>query len=1131
MRVVYAGDTNFNGSTGTLEHVVKGASQTLVTAVPTSSTYGQNVTFRATVSAVSPATGIPAGTVDFFEGTNLIGDDVAIVGGVATLSAYNLLTAGNHTITATYNGSTTFKTSTGALPNAPFVVAIANTTTTLSATPAGSTVFGQQITLTAQVNVVAPGGAVTLPGTTVTFFDGATSLGQGTVNSSGFATLQITNLSAGTHNNIRAHFDGTTNYNASNSAAISRTVTKSNTSVTLASSVPSPSTYGQTSITATVSALAPGSGIPTGTVTFRITNQAQQVTNVTVAVDQNTGIATLTPPLNVGTYTITATYNGDPNYNTANSNQISHQVQRNNTTTTVQSSTGGADAVYGEATISASVVPVTPVIPGIVPTGSVTFHISLNGGPAVDSQPIPLNASGVATLPTLGVGVYVITATYSGDGNFNLSNSGTLNQTILAASTSVQVVSGQNPSVVGQTVTFTATVSPVAPGGGVPTGTVDFVFNGTTYGDDVPLVNGQASAQIPFNTVSSPTFSVDVTYTSNTPNYLGSSGSVAQTVTKGTAAGTLTSSSNGNPALVGTTVTFTANFSAIAPASGVPTGTADLFIDGNPVSVGQTLNGAGTVTFNVTNAAILSQGNHDVFVRYNGDPNFNAADSVHLTQSIKGDVLVGVTSSGNNSIYGQPVTFTATVSGVAPATGTPTQTVNFIIDGGAPVAVTLNGAGQAQFTTSTLTVSGSPHTVAVQYLGDTRFFTGNGTLAGGQTIQVAASTTSVVQSSVTSVFGEPVVFTAHVSAVPAGGVPTGTVNFIIDGGTAIARQLNASGDAVLNKNDIPVGAGHTIQAVYVGDGNVAGSSGNSPNHNVVQATSQLALAASPATSVISQQVTFTATVTAVSPSTATPTGFVTFVIDGGAPIVVALNAAGQASVSTSTLTVGAHNVTATFAATTEFAGSNGNIGHTVNPNPVSFFLVPASAVSGTAFSVVVRYLNGTNPDPTFNGPVTLAINSGPGGTLTGATTVNAAGGVATFTNLRLDKAGSYTLRATAGTLPPVVSPLVAVTASSLVAGVSRVNINKPFTLSSFGVDVTGGIAANYNGAFTLTVVKRPAGGRVLGPKAGVFSGGFAQLAGLKVSRAGTYMLRINGPNGLSFTIRLAVGGRRRVPVR
>src|SRR5207253_57301 len=86
-----------------------------------------------------------------------------------------------------------------------------------------------------------------------------------------------------------------------------------------------------------------------------------------------------------------------------------------------------------------------------------------------------------ATLTTsaLSVGSHSITAQFAGDPNFGSSTSAALTQTVNKAATATTVESAANPAGVGQAVTFTATVSVVAPGAGTPTGTVPF-FLGTS---------------------------------------------------------------------------------------------------------------------------------------------------------------------------------------------------------------------------------------------------------------------------------------------------------------------------------------------------------------------------------------------------------------------------------------------------------------------------------------------------------------------------------------------------------------------------------------------------------------------------------------------------------------------------
>src|SRR5205814_6461665 len=104
------------------------------------------------------------------------------------------------------------------------------------------------------------------PTGTVTFKDGATPLATNTL-SSGQATFTTSSLSVASHT-ISAVYNGDSNFNTSTSPNLTQTVNKDSTTTTLASS-PNPSVFGQPVIfTATATALAPGTGPPTGTVAF-----------------------------------------------------------------------------------------------------------------------------------------------------------------------------------------------------------------------------------------------------------------------------------------------------------------------------------------------------------------------------------------------------------------------------------------------------------------------------------------------------------------------------------------------------------------------------------------------------------------------------------------------------------------------------------------------------------------------------------------------------------------------------------------------------------------------------------------------------------------------------------------------
>ena len=123
-----------------------------------------------------------------------------------------------------------------------------------------------------------------------------------------------------------------------------------------------------------------------------------------------------------------------------------------------------------------------------------------------------------------------------------------------------------------------------------------------------------------------------------------------------------------------------------------------------------------------------------------------------------------MTSSANTSVYGQSVTFTATVKAASPGSGTPTGTVTFY-DGTTDLGNGTLSAGTATFST-TFVVVGS-HSITAVYSGDTNFTTSTSS-ALTQTVNQAATTTAVVSAVNPSIYGQPLTFTATVSANLAG---------------------------------------------------------------------------------------------------------------------------------------------------------------------------------------------------------------------------------------------------------------------------------------------------------------------------------------------------------------------------
>jgi hypothetical protein len=151
----------------------------------------------------------------------------------------------------------------------------------------------------------------------VTFKDGAATLGTGTLNGSGQATLSTSSLAVGNHS-ITAVYAGDGNYAASTSPVLTQAVGQNAASIVLASSV-NPSATGQP---VTFTAGVTGSGItPTGTVTFKDGAAVLGTGTLTAGTASMT-----TSALAAGAHPITAVYGGDANYSASTSSVLTQTV-------------------------------------------------------------------------------------------------------------------------------------------------------------------------------------------------------------------------------------------------------------------------------------------------------------------------------------------------------------------------------------------------------------------------------------------------------------------------------------------------------------------------------------------------------------------------------------------------------------------------------------------------------------------------------------------------------------------------------------------------------------------------------------------------------------------------------------
>jgi hypothetical protein len=159
---------------------------------------------------------------------------------------------------------------------------------------------------------------------------------------------------------------------------------------------------------------------------------------------------------------------------------------------------------------------------GGTPTGNVTFFDG-----ATNLGTVALS-SGVAALSTstLSIGLHTLTASYAGDAGHAASSSSSVPETISKIASSVGVLSNNNPSSLGSSVTFTATVSATS---GTPAGSVTFL-DGASPLATVILVGG--SATYTTSALTGGTHTINVNYPGN-GSYFASTNSLSQVVTTG----------------------------------------------------------------------------------------------------------------------------------------------------------------------------------------------------------------------------------------------------------------------------------------------------------------------------------------------------------------------------------------------------------------------------------------------------------------------------------------------------------------------------------------------------------------------------------------------------------------------
>jgi hypothetical protein len=187
---------------------------------------------------------------------------------------------------------------------------------------------------------------------------------------------------------------------------------------------------------------------------------------------------------------------------------------------------------------------------------------------------------------------------------------------------------------------------------------------------------------------------------------------------------------------------------------------------------------------------------------------------------------------------------------------------------------------------------------------------------------------------------------------------------------------------------------------------------------------------------------------------------------------------------------------------------------------------PSGLAAGASFGVSFQAQDSVgNPITSFNGPVTLGLANNPAGdTLGGTLTVNASGGVATFSGLTLTKAALDTLYASGGGYGwGVTNPITVTPASPSQLVISQqppatVKVSAAFGLQATIEDPYGNVVTTANNLVTVAFANNPTGATLGGTLSVTASQGVATFSNLTINKTGSgYTLRVSS-SGLTSAV-------------
>ena len=268
--------------------------------------------------------------------------------------------------------------------------------------------------------------------------------------------------------------------------------------------------------------------------------------------------------------------------------------------------------------------------------------ITVNGAVVYTNAGTPQTSVNFSRTLTFSGGTHQLTVVVKDLGNLTTTETRTI--TVNAPKSLTSVTTSPNPSVSGQSVTLTATVSPDGTSAGTPSGSVGFQVDGASVGTG--FLNG-GTASLTLSNMAVGTRAISATYNGSFI-YLGSTGTASHTVDKIATATSLSSSLN--PSTFGQNVTFTAQVAAVAPGTGTPSGSVQFrrngLDEGAPVSL---FSGSASKVFSG-----LAAGSATIEAVYLGSASFQTS-TASMTQTVNQAVPSLTWSTPAQITYGTPL--------------------------------------------------------------------------------------------------------------------------------------------------------------------------------------------------------------------------------------------------------------------------------------------------------------------------------------------------------------------------------------------------------------------------------------------------------------------------------------------